>query len=221
MEKSTDTRMAETCVRRLPEPPRGICPLGAEASEYSLANDGATLPHHCPFFSNSREHSFCFWRALQMEGIGISNMRELSRLTGVTEKRARDILEFAGPAIRHLPEVQEWAASVKESVLGQEDESVYCTDVMIDEDIKEFVVEKRAEIPEPGKRGPKPKMQTTGVGGVHKSGKRVQLVGWSKEHQKVVKKWAKDGTPIKVARYEVSEPSEPTQESPDDQSEPV
>lgn len=106
------------CLRGLATPPSTPCVLGRQRAESELHQKDKNAKHiGCPWFVNSEEYNYCFWKmADAMDGAPISD-KEIAKLNCISVNEINEVISSAMAKLKtnsDSPEVQEWVIAIKE-----------------------------------------------------------------------------------------------------------
>jgi hypothetical protein len=176
-------------------------------------------PGMCPWYCPDAQSNYCVWSLIDREA-PVEDTKEIAKLLGLSKKDTDDALASAIQKLKDLGADSNLIRSYLEEVENcsrQLDDSIYLQlmdtnnedfdpeDVSGDyksTDLDDFklagqaVPSKRREPLRHHTRG------TSGAGAIHHSGK-VQLYGLSPKWGKDCGKWAEQGTPIRMAKWDL------------------
>lgn len=223
------SRFQEVCPRRLKNlPTDGPCPLALASIEAWQNGERDETKLACPFFSFSSQFNHCFFSAVDdQNGYPIESDREIAKTLGLTEKEVKSATVSAVGKIKKLAaerdtDVELWLESLNDMNRLPPEADIYAGEQWFfegDKPLVDMLTHKgeielllaqgklKEEVAEALlKRGPgrpsaavsPPKGFAPGYA-IHKSGKRTNLTNLSSNWWRVVEKFQKGPTPIKMS----------------------
>jgi hypothetical protein len=210
--------LSEHCPRGLEAYPAEPCEIAIRSLEAARNGQPDDVPGMCPWYCPDAQSNYCVWSLIDRES-PVEDTKEIAKLLGMSKKEVEDSLKSAFQKLKNLGEDSRLIRSYLEEVENcsrQLDDSIYlqlmdADDEFDPEDVSEdykstdlddfklagqAVPNKRRETVKHHMRG------TSGAGAIHHSGK-VQLYGLSPKWGKDCRKWAEQGTPIKLAQWDL------------------